>query len=138
MSDNNTEELQRQASENTLALNPAIGLRGKDILAAARVLVGQGLKQPLHSAKHLARFGKTLGSVLLGQSPLQPEASDKRFADPTWLQNPLYKRYLQTYLAWRQEMHAWVQNSNLSEDDQPWALCHQPLHRGHVTQQQHG
>lgn len=117
MSDNNTEELQRQASENTLALNPAIGLRGKDILAAARVLVGQGLKQPLHSAKHLARFGKTLGSVLLGQSPLQPEASDKRFADPTWLQNPLYKRYLQTYLAWRQEMHAWVQNSNLSEDD---------------------
>ncbi len=30
---------------------------------------------------------------------------------------PLYKRYLQTYLAWRKELHAWIDDSNLSPAD---------------------
>lgn len=31
MSDKNNEDLKRQASENTLGLNPVIGIRGKDL-----------------------------------------------------------------------------------------------------------
>src|SRR3546814_15016652 len=29
----------------------------------------------------------------------------------------LYKRYLQTYLAWRKELHAWIDDSSLSPQD---------------------
>ena len=99
MSDKNNEDLKRQASENTLGLNPVIGIRGKDLLTSARMVLSQALKQPFHSAKHVAHFGLELKNVMLGQSALKPEDGDRRFADPAWSQNPLYRRYLQTYLA---------------------------------------
>lgn len=42
--------------------------------------------------RHLARC---IASVKeLGQSALTPEADDRRFADPAWSQNPLYRRAL--------------------------------------------
>ncbi|MEX6503847.1 class II poly(R)-hydroxyalkanoic acid synthase [Pseudomonas zhanjiangensis] len=111
------DDLKQQASENTLGLNPVVGIRGKDLLTSARVVLTQAIRQPLHSAKHVAHFGAELKNVLLGQSDLQPEGGDRRFADPAWSQNPLYRRYLQTYLAWRKELHDWVEQSNLSEQD---------------------
>ncbi len=117
MSDKNIDDLKRQASENTLALNPVIGLRSKDILSSARMILTQTLRQPLHSARHSAQLGLELGRVLLGRSSLAPEPEDKRFTDPTWSKNPLYRRYLQTYLAWRKELHEWVEHSNLAADD---------------------
>ncbi|WP_417705382.1 class II poly(R)-hydroxyalkanoic acid synthase [Pseudomonas sp.] len=117
MSDKNNEDLKRQASENTLGLNPVIGIRGKDLLTSARMVLSQALKQPFHSAKHVAHFGLELKNVMLGQSALMPEDGDRRFADPAWSQNPLYRRYLQTYLAWRKELHDWIEHSSLSEQD---------------------
>ncbi|MGV8916895.1 MAG: class II poly(R)-hydroxyalkanoic acid synthase [Pseudomonas sp.] len=109
------DDLQRQASENTLGLNPVVGVRGKDLLATARMVLSQALRQPFHSVKHVAHFGIELKNVMLGRSSLEPAADDRRFADPAWSQNPLYRRYLQTYLAWRKELHDWIDESNLSE-----------------------
>lgn len=117
MSNKNNDDLKRQASENTLGLNPVIGLRRKDLLTSARMVLTQAIKQPLHSAKHVAHFGVELKNVMFGKSTLQPEGDDRRFNDPAWSQNPLYKRYLQTYLAWRKELHDWIGHSNLSEQD---------------------
>ena len=117
MSNKNNDDLQRQASENTLGLNPIIGLRRKDLLSSARMVLRQAIKQPLHSAKHVAHFGLQLKDVIFGKSGLQPEGDDRRFNDPAWSQNPLYRRYLQTYLAWRKELHDWIGESNLSEQD---------------------
>ena len=117
MSDKNNEDLKRQASENTLGLNPVVGIRGKDLLTSARMVLSQALKQPFHSAKHVAHFGLELKNVMLGQSALKPEDGDRRFTDPAWSQNPLYRRYLQTYLAWRKELHDWIEHSSLSEQD---------------------
>ncbi|VXB05155.1 class II poly(R)-hydroxyalkanoic acid synthase [Pseudomonas sp. 8O] len=117
MSDKNNEDLKRQASENTLGLNPVIGIRGKDLLTSARMVLSQALKQPFHSAKHVAHFGLELKNVMLGQSALTPEDGDRRFTDPAWSQNPLYRRYLQSYLAWRKELHDWIEHSSLSEQD---------------------
>ena len=117
MTDRNSDDLKRQASESTLGLNPVIGIRGKDLLNSARTVLTQAIKQPFHSAKHVAHFGLELKNVLLGQSGLKPEEGDRRFADPAWSHNPLYRRYLQTYLAWRKELHDWVEYSNLSEQD---------------------
>lgn len=117
MSNKNNDDLQRQASENTLGLNPVIGLRRKDLLTSARMVLGQAIRQPLHSAKHVAHFGLELKNVIFGKSALRPESDDRRFNDPAWSQNPLYRRYLQTYLAWRKELHDWIDTSNLSEQD---------------------
>ncbi|MBD9413035.1 class II poly(R)-hydroxyalkanoic acid synthase [Pseudomonas sp. PDM16] len=117
MTQKNNEDLHRQASENTLGLNPVIGLRSKDLLTSARMVLAQAIKQPLHSAKHVTHFAFELKNVLLGQSELAPDSDDRRFADPAWSQNPLYRRYLQTYLAWRKELHEWIEDSNLSEQD---------------------
>ncbi|WP_249678254.1 class II poly(R)-hydroxyalkanoic acid synthase [Pseudomonas abieticivorans] len=117
MSNKNSDELKHQASENTLGMNPIIGLRRKDLLTSARMVLRQALKQPLHSAKHVAHFGVELKNVIFGKSALQPEGDDRRFADPAWSQNPLYRRYLQTYLAWRKELHSWIDESSLSPQD---------------------
>ena len=117
MTDKNNDDLKRQASENTLGLNPVIGIRGKDLLTSARMVLAQAIKQPFHSARHVAHFGLELKNVMFGQSQLRPEEGDRRFADPAWSQNPLYRRYLQTYLAWRKELHDWIEHSSLSEQD---------------------
>ncbi|MBI6600064.1 MULTISPECIES: class II poly(R)-hydroxyalkanoic acid synthase [Pseudomonas] len=117
MSNKNNDDLKRQASENTLGLNPIIALRKKDLLASAKMVLTQAIKQPLHSVKHVAHFGVELKNVMFGKSALGPESDDRRFHDPAWSQNPLYKRYLQTYLAWRKELHDWIGDSNLSEQD---------------------
>ncbi|MDD1014069.1 class II poly(R)-hydroxyalkanoic acid synthase [Pseudomonas rubra] len=117
MSNKNNDDLQRQASENTLGLNPVIGLRRKDLLTSARMVLRQAIRQPLHSAKHVAHFGMELKDVIFGKSSLHPESDDRRFHDPAWSQNPLYRRYLQTYLAWRKELHDWIDTSNLSDQD---------------------
>ena len=117
MSNKNNDDLKAQASENTLGLNPVIGLRRKDLLGSARMVLTQAIKQPLHSVKHVTHFGLELKNVLFGKSQLQPAGDDRRFNDPAWSQNPLYKRYLQTYLAWRKELHDWIDDSNLPPKD---------------------
>jgi len=117
MSEKSNDDLKYQASENTLGLNPIIGIQSKDLLTSARTVLTQAIRQPIHSAKHVAHFAVELKNVLFGTSELQPDSGDRRFVDPAWSQNPLYKRYLQTYLAWRKELHDWVEQSNLSEQD---------------------
>jgi len=117
MSNKSNDDLPRQASEHTLGLNPVIGLRRKDLLTTARMVLTQAIRQPIHSAKHVAHFGLELKNVLLGKSTLAPDSDDRRFVDPAWSQNPLYRRYLQTYLAWRKELHDWIDDSSLSDQD---------------------
>src|SRR5690606_29763892 len=48
---------------------------------------------------------------------LRPATDDRRFTDPAWALNPLYRRYQQIYLAWRNELHDWLENSALPEHD---------------------
>ena len=90
MSNKNNDDLKRQASENTLGLNPVIGLRRKDLLGSARMVLTQAIKQPIHSVKHVAHFGLELKNVIFGKSELQPTGDDRRFIDTAWSQNPLY------------------------------------------------
>ncbi|MHB9796666.1 class II poly(R)-hydroxyalkanoic acid synthase [Pseudomonas sp. MT3] len=94
-----------------------VGLRGKDMLSTLRMLALQGVRQPVHSARHLAAFGKQMGRVLIGDSPLQPNPQDTRFQDPSWRLNPLYRRTVQAYLAWQKQLLAWIDESNLDGDD---------------------
>ncbi|WP_010488543.1 class II poly(R)-hydroxyalkanoic acid synthase [Pseudomonas sp. S9] len=99
------------------AQNAISGLRGRDVISTFRVLALQGLKQPVHSAKHLLAFGSQLGRVLVGDTPHKVNPQDSRFSDPTWHHNPFYRRSLQAYLAWQKQLNSWIDESTLSADD---------------------
>ncbi|WP_295471714.1 class II poly(R)-hydroxyalkanoic acid synthase [uncultured Pseudomonas sp.] len=117
MSNKSNDDLPRQASEHTLGLNPVVGLRRKDLLSTARMVMRLALRQPVHSLKHVAHLGLELKNVMLGRSGLQPTPDDRRFQDPAWSQNPLYRRYLGVYLAWRKELHDWIDGSSMTPLD---------------------
>ncbi|MDH0893639.1 MULTISPECIES: class II poly(R)-hydroxyalkanoic acid synthase [unclassified Pseudomonas] len=99
------------------AQSAMVGLRGRDLFSTLRNLAFQGLRQPVHSTRHLLSFGRQLGRVMLGDTPHQPNPQDQRFADPTWHLNPFYRRTLQAYLAWQKQLKAWIDESDLSPDD---------------------
>ncbi|MCG8296189.1 class II poly(R)-hydroxyalkanoic acid synthase [Pseudomonas entomophila] len=97
--------------------NAINGLRGRDLLSTLRHVGRHGLRHPLYTARHLLELGGTLGRVILGDTPFQPHARDNRFSDPTWSENPLYRRGLQAYLAWQKQTRRWIEESTLSDDD---------------------
>ncbi|MFC5694115.1 class II poly(R)-hydroxyalkanoic acid synthase [Pseudomonas sp. GCM10022186] len=99
------------------AQSAIVGLRGKDLFSTVRNLALQGLRHPVHSARHVLAFGGQVGRVLLGDTLHQPNPQDSRFADPSWQHNPFYRRGLQVYLAWQRQLSAWIDESDLSDDD---------------------
>jgi len=99
------------------AQSAVAGLRAKDMFSTLRSLALQGLRQPVHSARHALALGRQLGRVLLGDTPYQVNPKDSRFADPTWQLNPFYRRSLQAYLAWQHQLGNWIEESDMSADD---------------------
>jgi len=97
--------------------NAITGLRGRDLISTLRHVGRHGLTNPLHTARHLLALGGQLGRVMLGDTPYQPHPRDSRFKDPTWSQNPFYRRGLQAYLAWQKQTRLWIEESSLSDDD---------------------
>ncbi|MHA6779678.1 alpha/beta fold hydrolase [Pseudonocardia saturnea] len=45
------------------------------------------------------RLAGELSRVAVGRSSVEPAKGDRRFADPTWTENPGYRRLMQAYLA---------------------------------------
>ena len=58
------------------------------------------LAEPRAVTAEWVRAGAELVRIALGSSEIAPEA-DRRFADPAWQLNPLYRRWAQAYLLWR-------------------------------------
>ncbi|MCU1692569.1 MAG: Polyhydroxyalkanoate synthase [Frankiales bacterium] len=57
------------------------------------------LGQALPLAKGVARLAGDLGKVVVGTAELAPGPRDRRFADPAWSENPLFRRLAQGYVA---------------------------------------
>lgn len=116
-------EKSANAAENTPATyinaqSAIIGLRGQDLLSTLRKVAAQGWRHPFRSARHALTLGKQVGRVmLLGETPYPMNPRDSRFADPTWSLNPVYRRALQTYLAWQHQTRHWIDDSDLAKDD---------------------
>ncbi|MBF8794274.1 class II poly(R)-hydroxyalkanoic acid synthase [Pseudomonas monteilii] len=97
--------------------NAITGLRGRDLFSTLRNVGRLSLGNPLHTAHHLLALGSELGRVMLGETPHQPHPRDNRFSDPTWSQNPFYRRGLQAYLAWQKQTRQWIEESSLEDDE---------------------
>ena len=71
-----------------------------------RALAGSGWRavrqgDPVRGAGRLTREA---ARIARGRSEIAPERGDWRFKDPTWKDNPGYRRLMQLYLAWAQEV----------------------------------
>ena len=73
-------------------------LDGGDRLGAWSALADIG--EPRALAAESVRVAAELTRVALGVSDVEPSPRDKRFSDPAWSENLLYRRWAQAYLVW--------------------------------------
>ncbi|HEY2907112.1 MAG TPA: alpha/beta fold hydrolase [Vicinamibacterales bacterium] len=91
--------LAEQAVHHTLALNPLIGVRRKEIVGAAATLMKHLARRPQVASTQYARLMAEGARIAIGSSTLTMPAGDRRFADPAWTGNAMFRRMLQSYVA---------------------------------------
>jgi poly[(R)-3-hydroxyalkanoate] polymerase subunit PhaC len=96
-----------------LGPNPFVGFTGQDVLRVIRWIGEHLVTQPVVVMEQQAAVVRELIGVLAGQSTLAPEPGDRRFQDPTWSTSPLYRAWMQGYLAWRGSLHVLVDTMGL-------------------------
>lgn len=111
------EKVAKQAAENTTAVNTLVGFRRSEVVKSLGIMAGYIAKQPKPFAKHVGAYGKELFDIVKGDSELAPHPKDRRFQDPTWSKNPIYKRGLQSWLAMRRELDGWINDSQMHPAD---------------------
>src|SRR5262249_19245087 len=94
------ETVSDQATRYTTALNPLVGLRGRDLLDGAATVFQAAIKEPAVAAQQWLWFMGELGKIATGQAEHRPVAGDRRFADAAWQSSNLHRGLLQAYLAW--------------------------------------
>ena len=88
-----------------LGANPFIGLtRGQVAAALARVAQRVAVEPGVAAAAWAETVGELL-RVAVGRSNVAPAKGDRRFTDPAWQQNPLFRRIMQGYLVENQAAH---------------------------------
>ncbi|MGA2553092.1 MAG: hypothetical protein ABSF50_23370, partial [Burkholderiaceae bacterium] len=110
-------ELLAAASNNTLALNPLLGIQPIDIASAGASLVKALALSPRKLVSHWGRLMLELNHVTRGNSALEPDARDRRFSDAAWKSNGAYRRLLQGYLATHRELNEFVNHSGIEDRD---------------------
>ena len=81
-----------------MGANPLVGLSRPQVAAAlGRLLQRVAVEPGVAAATTLGAVSQLL-EVLVGRSDVAPAPGDKRFTDPAWSYNPVYRRLLQAYL----------------------------------------
>jgi polyhydroxyalkanoate synthase len=111
------EQIADDAAQNTLALNPLVGVRTEDLMAAAGNLMKAMAGQPQLMAQQWMSFATEFGKIVTGQSDIQADPKDRRFADPAWKSSGLHKALMQSYMAWGKAVTETVQKTELPEKD---------------------
>ncbi len=112
-----SDELGSTAADAPTALNPMIGVRSAELVKSLGVILGHAARQPAPFATHLTQYGRDLIEILKGDSAIAPDAKDRRFQDPTWQKNAVYKYTLQSWLAMRKGFAGWINDSGVSDAD---------------------
>ncbi|MBE7418874.1 MAG: alpha/beta fold hydrolase [Ideonella sp.] len=107
-------EIVADAADNTLAINPLVGISRGDVAAAAKSLLKAVAATPRQAGSHYGRYLHELARVVKGDSALAPDPKDRRFADAAWQNNGLYRRLMQGYLATSRELNDYITGSKLS------------------------
>jgi polyhydroxyalkanoate synthase len=112
-----SEGISEDASRNTLALNPLVGIRGQDLVDSAGILFKAVVNEPKVATEQWLSFLGEVGAIVAGKSERAPRAGDKRFTDATWKESTFHNGLLKAYLAWGDAVSGLVDKSSLSEID---------------------
>jgi polyhydroxyalkanoate synthase len=74
------------------------------------------LVDPRAIAAEAGRVAADLARVTIGSSDVVPSPRDRRFADPAWAENPIYRRWAQAYLVWADAVLRLAATPRLRED----------------------
>jgi poly[(R)-3-hydroxyalkanoate] polymerase subunit PhaC len=94
-------------------LSPFDILGIRETAGALRFFGQVALRHPQAVLRTVPSIGQELVKISLGKSEVAPEKGDKRFADPAWQQNPLFRATMQSYLTWGSGMERYVDNLDL-------------------------
>jgi polyhydroxyalkanoate synthase len=111
------EIISEDASRNTLALNPLVGIRGQDLADSAGILFKAIVNEPKVAAEQWLSFLGELGSIVAGHSERAPRSGDRRFSDASWKESALHSGMLKAYLAWGDAVSGFVDKTSLNEID---------------------
>jgi polyhydroxyalkanoate synthase len=109
--------LAEHAARHTLAANPLIGIRRKDVIAAAGTLLSHLGRQPRVVSREYGRFVAECARIAAGRSSLTTPSGDRRFADAAWNDNAVFRRLLQTYAALCASLDRCVDAADLDMSD---------------------
>jgi polyhydroxyalkanoate synthase len=112
-----TDGMAEEASRNTLALNPLVGIRGEDLAESAGILFKAVVNEPKVATEQWLSFLGELGSIVAGKSERTPKPGDRRFSDSTWKESALHSGLLKAYLAWGDAVNQLVDKTSLSDID---------------------
>ncbi len=88
--------------------------RQRFFAADATIKLGASLaRHPRTVARRLAGLAGELGRVTIGRADIAPERGDRRFADPTWSENPVFRRLMQGYLAVGETLETLIRDADL-------------------------
>ncbi|MGE0499528.1 MAG: alpha/beta fold hydrolase [Rhizobiaceae bacterium] len=111
------DEIADDAAQNTLALNPLVGVRTEDLIASAGTVMRAIAGQPQALAQQWMSFATEFTKIVTGQSELAADPKDRRFADPAWKSSGLHKGLMQSYMAWGKAITDLVEKTDLPEKD---------------------
>src|SRR5215471_8498839 len=109
--------ISEEASRNTLALNPLVGISSQDLIDSAGVLFKAVVNEPKVAAEQWLSFVGELAAIVGGNSDRAPKAGDRRFSDATWKESGLHSGLLKAYLAWGDAVNGLVEKTSLSKID---------------------
>ena len=105
------------AADQMLGANPVVGLDWGELFDAARRVGRMVALNPGTVVKGQIKLAGELGRVALGRSAVSPNPKDRRFKHEIWQKNPVYKRVMQSYLAWRESMGDLLESADASPED---------------------
>src|SRR5262249_37567926 len=117
LADTQALDTREQAAAHTLAANPLVGVRGEDLVASARVLLGEMLNNPAVALRQSIALVAELGRIAIGGSALAPDPKDRRFTDPAWKDNAAYRALAQSYLAWANALYHFIDEAKIDSRD---------------------
>jgi polyhydroxyalkanoate synthase len=94
-----------------------VGFDLGDVNASVTDFIASLVDNRANALTRLPKLGTDFFNILLGRSEIEPDPADKRFSDPAWKENPVYRGLMQGYLAWRDAMLDLVNQQDSSGSD---------------------
>jgi len=105
------------AMDHANVMNPVIGISTGDLAKVGLSVLREALLQPTIGIEHAAKLAQENIRVAFGTSELSPHRRDRRFADPAFATQPVYKRVAQSWLALEKTLQQWSDATGLQDTD---------------------